>query len=66
MIIYLVLAFIPFYYYLTSPFTVFSNFWEMIKSTTLRKTHNNRSVKKKASIAQPAEEEKKTDLEKLS
>jgi len=45
----------------TSPFTVFSKLWEMIKSNT-KEDDNNRSIMKKASIAQPTEEEKKTDL----
>ena len=61
-IIYLVLAFITVLFITqTSPFTVFSKLWEMIKSNT-KEDDNNRSVMKKASIAQPAEEEKKTDL----
>ena len=61
-IIYLVLAFITVLFITqTSPFTVFSKLWEMIKSNT-KEEDNNRSVMKKASIAQPAEEEKKTDL----
>ena len=61
-IIYLVLAFITVLFITqTSPFTVFSKLWEMIKSST-KEDDNNRSVMKKASIAQPAEEEKKTDL----
>ena len=61
-IIYLVLAFITVLFITqTSPFTVFSKLWEMIKSNT-REDDNNRSIMKKASIAQPAEEEKKTDL----
>ena len=61
-IIYLVLAFITVLFITqTSPFTVFSKLWGMIKSNT-KEDDNNRSVMKKASIAQPAEEEKKTDL----
>ena len=61
-IIYLVLAFITVLFITqTSPFTVFSKLWEMIKSNT-KEDDNNRSVMKKASIAQPTEEEKKTDL----
>ena len=61
-IIYLVLAFITVLFITqTSPFTVFSKLWEMIKSNT-KEDDNNRSIMKKASIAQPAEEEKKTDL----
>ena len=61
-IIYLVLAFITVLFITqTSPFTVFSKLWEMIKSNT-KEDDDNRSVMKKASIAQPAEEEKKTDL----
>lgn len=61
-IIYLVLAFITVLFITqTSPFTVFSKLWEMIKSNT-KEDDNNRSVMKKASIAQSAEEEKKTDL----
>ena len=61
-IIYLVLAFITVLFITqTSPFTVFSKLWEMIKSST-KEDDNNRSVMKKASIAQPTEEEKKTDL----
>ena len=61
-IIYLVLAFITVLFITqTSPFTVFSKLWEMIKSST-KEDDNNRSVMKKASIAQTAEEEKKTDL----
>ncbi|TWP14491.1 cell division protein FtsK [TM7 phylum sp. oral taxon 352] len=61
-IIYLVLAFITVLFITqTSPFTVFSKLWEMIKSNT-KEDDNNRSVMKKASITQPAEEEKKTDL----
>lgn len=61
-IIYLVLAFITILFITqTSPFTVFSKLWEMIKSNT-KEDDNNRSIMKKASIAQPAEEEKKTDL----
>ena len=61
-IIYLVLAFITVLFITqTSPFTVFSKLWEMIKSNT-KENDDNRSVMKKASIAQPAEEEKKTDL----
>ena len=61
-IIYLVLAFITVLFITqTSPFTVFSKLWEMIKSNT-REDDDNRSVMKKASIAQSAEEEKKTDL----
>ena len=61
-IIYLVLAFITVLFITqTSPFTVFSKLWEMIKSNT-KEDDNNRSVMKKASTAQPAEEEKKTDL----
>ena len=61
-IIYLVLAFITVLFITqTSPFTVFSKLWEMIKSNT-KEDDNNRSVMKKASIAQPAEEDKKTDL----
>ena len=61
-IIYLVLAFITVLFITqTSPFTVFSKLWEMIKSNT-KEDDNNRSVMKKASIVQPTEEEKKTDL----
>ena len=61
-IIYLVLAFITVLFITqTSPFTVFSKLWEMIKSNT-KEDDDNRSVMKKASIAQPTEEEKKTDL----
>ena len=61
-IIYLVLAFITVLFITqTSPFTVFSKLWEMIKSNT-KEDDDNRSVMKKASIAQSAEEEKKTDL----
>ena len=61
-IIYLVLAFITVLFITqTSPFTVFSKLWEMIKSNT-KEDDNNRSIMKKVSIAQPAEEEKKTDL----
>lgn len=61
-IIYLVLAFITVLFITqTSPFTVFSKLWEMIKSNT-KEDDDNRSIMKKASIAQPAEEEKKTDL----
>ena len=61
-IIYMVLAFITVLFITqTSPFTVFSKLWEMIKSNT-KEDDNNRSVMKKASIAQPTEEEKKTDL----
>lgn len=61
-IIYLVLAFITVLFITqTSPFTVFSKLWEMIKSNT-KEDDNNRSIMKKASIAQLAEEEKKTDL----
>ena len=61
-IIYLVLAFITVLFITqTSPFTVFSKLWEMIKSNT-KEDDNNRSIMKKASIAQPTEEEKKTDL----
>lgn len=61
-IIYLVLAFITVLFITqTSPFTVFSKLWEIIKSNT-KEDDNNRSIMKKASIAQPAEEEKKTDL----
>jgi len=61
-IIYLVLAFVTVLFITqTSPFTVFSKLWEMIKSNT-KEDDNNRSVMKKASIAQPTEEEKKTDL----
>ena len=61
-IIYLVLAFITVLFITqTSPFAVFSKLWEMIKSNT-KEDDDNRSVMKKASIAQPAEEEKKTDL----
>ena len=61
-IIYLVLAFITVLFITqTSPFTVFSKLWEMIKSNT-KEDDNNRSIMKKASIAQSAEEEKKTDL----
>jgi len=61
-IIYLVLAFITVLFITqTSPFTVFSKLWEMIKSNT-KEDDNNRSVMKKALIAQPTEEEKKTDL----
>ena len=61
-IIYLVLAFITVLFITqTSPFTVFSKLWEIIKSNT-KEDDDNRSVMKKASIAQPAEEEKKTDL----
>lgn len=61
-IIYLVLAFITVLFITqTSPFTVFSKLWEMIKSNT-KEDDNNRSVMKKASIVQSAEEEKKTDL----
>ena len=61
-IIYLVLAFITVLFITqTSPFTVFSKLWEMIKSNT-KEDDDNRSVIKKASIAQSAEEEKKTDL----
>lgn len=61
-IIYLVLAFITVLFITqTSPFTVFSKLWEMIKSNT-KEDDDNRSVMKKASIAQTAEEEKKTDL----
>lgn len=61
-IIYLVLAFITVLFITqTSPFTVFSKLWEMIKSNT-KEDDNNRSIMKKASIAQTAEEEKKTDL----
>lgn len=61
-IIYLVLAFITVLFITqTSPFMVFSKLWEMIKSNT-KEDDNNRSIMKKASIAQPAEEEKKTDL----
>ena len=61
-IIYLVLAFITVLFITqTSPFTVFSKLWKMIKSNT-KEDDNNRSIMKKASIAQPAEEEKKTDL----
>jgi len=61
-IIYLVLAFITVLFITqTSPFTVFSKLWEMIKSNT-KEDDNNRSVMKKASIAQSSEEEKKTDL----
>ena len=61
-IIYLVLAFITVLFITqTSPFTVFSKLWEMIKSNT-KEDDNNRSIMKKASIAHPAEEEKKTDL----
>jgi len=61
-IIYLVLAFITVLFITqTSPFTVFSKLWEMIKSNT-KEDDNNRSIMKKASIARPAEEEKKTDL----
>ena len=61
-IIYLVLAFITVLFITqTSPFTVFSKLWEMIKSNT-KEDDNNRSIMKKASVAQPAEEEKKTDL----
>lgn len=61
-IIYLVLAFITVLFITqTSPFTVFSKLWEMIKSNT-KEDDDNRSIMKKASIAQPPEEEKKTDL----
>ena len=61
-IIYLVLAFITVLFITqTSPFTVFSKLWEMIKSNT-KEDDNNRSIMKKASVAQPTEEEKKTDL----
>jgi len=61
-IIYLVLAFVTVLFITqTSPFTVFSKLWEIIKSNT-KEDDNNRSVMKKASIAQPTEEEKKTDL----
>ena len=61
-IIYLVLAFITVLFITqTSPFAVFSKLWEMIKSNT-KEDDDNRSVMKKASIAQSAEEEKKTDL----
>ena len=61
-IIYLVLAFITVLFITqTSPFTVFSKLWEMIKSNT-KEDDDNRSVMKKASIAQSAEEERKTDL----
>ena len=61
-IVYLVLAFITVLFITqTSPFTVFSKLWEMIKSNT-KEDDDNRSVMKKASIAQSAEEEKKTDL----
>ena len=61
-IIYLVLAFITVLFITqTSPFTVFSKLWEMIKSNT-KEDDSNRSIMKKASIAQPTEEEKKTDL----
>ncbi|MCJ1964694.1 FtsK/SpoIIIE family DNA translocase [Candidatus Nanosynbacter sp. TM7-057] len=61
-IIYLVLAFITVLFITqTSPFTVFSKLWEMIKSNT-KEDDDNRSIMKKASIAQTAEEEKKTDL----
>ena len=61
-IIYLVLAFITVLFITqTSPFTVFSKLWEILKSNT-KEDDDNRSVMKKASIAQPAEEEKKTDL----
>ena len=61
-IVYLVLAFITVLFITqTSPFTVFSKLWEILKSNT-KEDDDNRSVMKKASIAQPAEEEKKTDL----
>ena len=61
-IFYLVLAFITVLFITqTSPFTVFSKLWQMVKSNS-SEDDNNRSIMKQAAKSQPTDEDKKVSL----